>query len=79
MGVFSKKKEFKKIVIPKSEVIKEKIKSRLKECFMFNNLDEEELGIVIDAMKEVKYKNETIIQQGDSGNTLYVLDSGKCH
>ena len=46
---------------------------------MFNNLDDREMEIVINAMQETQVKQgEIIIQQGDEGNHLYVLESGEC-
>ena len=41
-------------VVEKSEAIKQKIKDRLTQTFMFKALGEEELKIVIDAMEECK-------------------------
>lgn len=54
---------------------------------MFQCLDEEDLKIVIDAMEEKKFKyqsqcilfrsGDTIINQGDNGDNLYVVDHGQ--
>jgi len=79
IGLFNKREEFKPIVIPKDDDTKLRIKNRLKDSFMFKNLEEKDLDIVVDAMKELKFKEgETIISQGDDGNELYVLESGEC-
>jgi cAMP-dependent protein kinase regulator len=44
---------------------------------MFGALDEKELIIVIDAMKELPVSNGTvIIKEGDDGEELYVVDKG---
>lgn len=44
---------------------------------MFSALDEKEKEVVIDAMTEVKVSNnEVVIQQGDQGDCLYVVDQG---
>jgi cAMP-dependent protein kinase regulator len=65
-------------VIEKSEEAKERLKSRLLMAFMFENLDEKELAIVIDAMEICEFKaGETVIKQGDSGAVLYVSDDGE--
>jgi CRP-like cAMP-binding protein len=46
---------------------------------MFKNMEDKEMDILVDAMKEVKFNDgEAIIQQGDEGNALYVLESGEC-
>ena len=52
-GDWNKKEDFEPIIIPKSEEVKEKIKDKLLQAFMFNALSEKELQIVIDAMKEI--------------------------
>lgn len=44
---------------------------------MFSALEEKELEIVINAMVEVKFSSgSTVIQQGDDGDNLYIIDSG---
>jgi cAMP-dependent protein kinase regulator len=44
---------------------------------MFSNLDENEKNTVIGAMEEKNFATgETIINQGDSGDELFILDSG---
>lgn len=79
VGLFNRREEFKPIVIPKDEATKTRVKKRLKESFMFKNLEEKDMDIVVDAMKEVHFKEgQTIIKQGDDGNELYVLESGEC-
>lgn len=45
---------------------------------MFSALAEQEKDIVIDAMSEKKAtKGETVIKQGEDGDDLYVVESGK--
>ena len=81
-GVWNKKEEFQPVVVPKSEAIKEKIRNRLNQSFMFGALEEKEFNIVIDAMKEVNFnENDVVIQQGADGDDLYVVESGtlSCH
>jgi len=44
---------------------------------MFNNLDEKELKVVIDAIEEAKFnEGEKVIVEGDQGDCMYVLESG---
>lgn len=80
-GEHNKKEDFQPKVIEKSNETKDKLRKRLLQAFMFNALDPQELSIVIDAIEEAQYKGEeTIIQEGDSGDCMYVLESGslKC-
>lgn len=49
---------------------------------MFMSLDDKDLNVVIDAMDEKKFKaGETVIQEGDNGDVLYIVESGtlSCH
>ena len=76
-GEFNKKEDFIPRVIEKTEEQKEKIKKRIISSFLFSNLDEKELEIVINAMDEKEYKpNENVITQGESGDCLYVVEEG---
>jgi len=77
-GKFNVKEDFVPKVIEKSNEIKEKLKSRLLQAFMFSALDHKELTIVIDAIEEVKGSTgDVIIQEGDKGgDCMYVLESG---
>lgn len=44
---------------------------------MFQNLDEPELKIVLDAMSECNFKKgQSVIKQGEDGDVLYVVDKG---
>lgn len=54
-----------------------RIRSRLKQSFMFSALDENEMEVVIDAMGERKVKaGENVIVEGESGDELYVVEEG---
>jgi len=77
-GTWNKKGDFTPIIVPKDEDTKDKIRTRLMKSFIFNTLEEKEFEIVIDAMAEVRKKpGETVIKQGDDGDYLYVVESGK--
>ena len=79
MGTFSNRLKEKPVVIPKDDDTKKRITKRLKDSFMFKNLEDKDMGIVVDAMKEMNFKEgEIIINQGDDGKELYVLESGEC-
>lgn len=76
-GTWNKKEDFKARVIPKTEEKMLRIKEKLKTSFIFSAVEGEDLDIVINAMEEKKYKkDDVVIQQGDEGNELYVVDSG---
>lgn len=71
----------KRVIIPKvvkktSEQI-QKIKDKVMQSFLFNSLEEKDLTTVINAMEERRLnEGEIIIQQGDIGDVLYLVDSG---
>ena len=77
-GRYNKKEVFEPKVVDKPTEMKTRIKDRLKQSFMFKALGEEELNIVVDAMEECKVQaNEKVIQEGDKGDLLYVVEEGK--
>jgi len=79
LGLWNQPSDFKAAVVEKDQLTKDKIKQRLKNSFMFQNLEDKEMDIVINAMKEVRAKEgDVIIKQGDKGDDLFVLESGEC-
>ena len=77
-GKFNKKKTYKPRIINKTELQKEKIKSKCLTCFLFKDFDDNEIATIVDACEEKKYKkNDYIIKQGDNGDNLYIIDSGE--
>jgi len=65
-------------VIPKSKEQRERIIARLSKAFMFQALDDKERDIVINAMEEKRARaGEFVIQQGENGDVLYVVDEGQ--
>lgn len=76
-GKFNEKGNFKPRVIPKNEGQIQRIKSRILNSFLFCNLDQDPLRIVIDAMEEKRYKaGSNVITQGEDGDVLYVVETG---
>jgi cAMP-dependent protein kinase regulator len=76
-GAYNKKADFVPKVVQKTEDTKKKLQARLMQAFMFNNLDEKDLAVVIDAIEEAKYNaGEKVIVEGDQGDCMYVLESG---
>lgn len=61
----------------KSIDVRVALRKKLDMAFMFSALDENEKGVVIDAMSEVKANTgDFVIKQGDQGDCLYVVDQG---
>jgi len=74
-GTWNKKQEFKAPKYEKTPSLREALKKRLEQAFMFSCLNPEELAIVIDAMQNIKKKaGEQIIKEGDEGDSLYVVE-----
>lgn len=80
-GMYNPKGDFKPRVIVKNEGERAKIRDLIGNIFMFKNLEDKEMNIILDAMETKVYEaGETVIKQGDDGNELYVVSSGllKC-
>ena len=76
-GKFNKKEDFVARVIPKTVKQIERIKTSVIHSFLFSNLDNKDLEIVIGAMDEKRFKSgEDVITQGDAGDCLYFVESG---
>lgn len=76
-GTFNVKQEFVPKVIEKTEDQISRIQDKVLKSFIFNNLDEKELKIVIDAMEEYTCKKgDYVITQGDPGAVLYIIEKG---
>jgi len=76
-GMFNKKTAYQPKVIAKADDVKERIRTRLSQAFMFASLDEKEKNIVINAMEECNFsEGDTVIKQGDDGDRLFVVDTG---
>ncbi|RCH82577.1 hypothetical protein CU098_007497, partial [Rhizopus stolonifer] len=69
--------EFKKIVIPKSDEQRERIRAAIGNNFLFKNLDEEQYADVVNAMAEKRISATTqVIEQGAVGDYFYIVESG---
>jgi cAMP-dependent protein kinase regulator len=54
------------------------IKTSLLNSFLFSSLDADELNVIVNSMEEETfYKNDIVIQQGDEGNCLYLVQHGQ--
>lgn len=77
-GEWNQKKAFVPPVISKSDDQKGRLSECLQKSFLFSSLEEQGLSIVIGAMKEISVEpNSFVIEQGDDGDCLYVVESGK--
>ncbi|EER18890.1 cAMP-dependent protein kinase regulatory subunit, putative [Perkinsus marinus ATCC 50983] len=77
-GAWNVKKEFTPPVYPKEDEQKARIKDVLSKSFLFAALDNNDFAIVVDAMKEETVSaKERVINQGDDGDFLFVVESGE--
>lgn len=77
-GSWNQKKDFTPPVVPKTDEQKSRLGQVLTKSFMFSSLEEKDLAIIIDAMGEmVCEKDKTVIEQGDDGDFLFVVESGQ--
>lgn len=77
-GKWNQKKDFVARKISKSDEAKMRIRAVLQRSFLFSGLSAEELEIVVMAMEEVRLEApQRIIQQGDDGDCLYVIEDGR--
>lgn len=77
-GEWNKKKAFVAPVIPKTEEQKQRLKDCLSKSFLFSTLEDKDMTVVIGAMKEViADPHQRVITQGDQGDFLCVIESGK--
>jgi cAMP-dependent protein kinase regulator len=77
-GEWNKKKSFIPPIVTKSDEQKDRLRNCLLKSFLFSNLEDQDLAIVIGAMKEVPVEpQQCVIEQGESGEHLYVTESGK--
>lgn len=79
-GNWNKKESFQPRVVEKSEQDEKRISERMESCIIFRNVHGPEKSILINSMEEKKVnKGETVITEGDDGNELYLVDTGKFH
>jgi len=78
-GKNNKRKSYVPKIYPKSSEQITRIKNRILNSFIFNNLEKKDINIVIDAMQEkiLHQPNEYVIRQGEQGDCLYVVEHGE--
>jgi cAMP-dependent protein kinase regulator len=66
-------------VIPKSQAEKDSIREVVGKNFLFANLAENQLQVVLDAVDKREHKaGDFVIKQGEEGNEFFILASGEC-
>merc|ERR1712216_404819 len=77
-GKWNERKAFTPPVYEKPEDLKTKIQKVLAESFLFANLEAKDMSVIIDAMQtEGCEKGTRLIEQGDDGDHLYVIEAGQ--
>lgn len=68
---------FEKVVVPKSEEQRARIRIAISGNFLFKDLDEDQLNDVVDAMSEKQVATgDEIIKQGGVGDFFYIVEQG---
>jgi cAMP-dependent protein kinase regulator len=76
-GEWNRKEEFTPPVHPKTCEQKESLVTMLSDSFLFNTLDRKDLLVIIDAIEQVVVPaGVRVINQGDIGDFLFVIESG---
>lgn len=76
-GEWNAKKAFVPPVVPKTDEQKDRLRNVLCKSFLFSNLEDNDMTVVIGAMSEVNSPDgEKVIVQGDEGDFLFVIESG---
>lgn len=65
-------------MLKKKGLVKNRILFRLKSTFLFNDIGDNDMSVLINAMEEVVVpEGVTIIREGDIGEEVYILDEGE--
>jgi len=71
--------KFDKIVHEKDGALQSRIKEILKRNILFQNLDEKQVQVIVDALEPMQLEaGVEIIKQGEMGDYFYLMDSGIC-
>jgi cAMP-dependent protein kinase regulator len=74
----AKKTDFKPPVYDKSKAQADRLREILTKSFIFGNVDDKSMQVVIEAMHKVELtKDEKIISEGENGDYLFVVDEGE--
>lgn len=76
-GAWNQVGDFKPPVHAKSEEQQTRLTAVLQKCFLFSTLDKANMKVIIDAMLEKPAAaDERIIQEGDDGDCMFVIETG---
>lgn len=76
-GEWNTKKAFVAPVITKTDEQKDRLRAVLGKSFLFSSLEEQDMTIVVGAMKEEAVSTgQRVINQGESGDFLFVIEKG---
>jgi cAMP-dependent protein kinase regulator len=76
-GAFNQRQVATKKVIAKDDSAKQRIRDVLSQSWMFNSHDSSNIDIIVDAMEEkIIEKDVRIINQGDDGNVMWIIEEG---
>jgi len=76
-GQWNQKKAFTPPSYPKTEDQKDRLTKTLQKSFMFSAVDPKDMETIIMAMSEVPLKaGEKVINEGDDGDFLFVIETG---
>jgi len=76
-GAWNKPKEFIAPIHAKTEEQRERLLGVLAQSFLFNTLEQANLDVIVGAMVEKAAEaGERIIQQGDDGDVMFVIEQG---
>lgn len=77
-GQYNNRANFKPKIVEKDAKTKELIQELLSKSFLFMNLEEKDMNVIINAMEVKNVKSgDQIIKQGEDGFELYVVGEGK--
>ena len=77
-GNYNQKGNFQPKIVKKTDNQMTRIKTSIVNSVIFQNLESNEIEIVIGAMEEKNFSSgQTVIQQGDAGDCLFIVESGE--